>query len=193
MHVFDDRFSSNSKTAFGCNIKFPTSSLLLVCKRWLKVATPLLYRVVVLRSTAQAQALAEVFSQHPRFPLYVRFIRLEGAYSCLLDVIRPCSNLHTICFTLDIYAVVVVTGLCRALYSINPTRVILRDRCDTKNVKTEQVFCKLLECIPRWTNLVGLLCSDIPSVMMASFNSSPSSITHTRRPSHSFEVANQKG
>ena len=157
LHVPDEIFCSCSKTAFGCNVKFPTSSLLLVCKKWLKVATPLLYKVVVLRSTAQAQALAEVFSQYPVLPLYVRKIRLEGAYSCLWDVIRPCSNLHTICFTLDIYAVTLVTGLCRSLNSINPTRVILLDRCDTKNVKIEQVFCKLIDCIPRWTNLVGSL------------------------------------
>ena len=34
-----------------------SSVLLTVCKQWMRVATPLLYHVVVLRSKAQAQAL----------------------------------------------------------------------------------------------------------------------------------------
>lgn len=162
LHVSDDRFSSVSNTAFGCNVNFPSSSVLLVCKKWLRIATPLLYKVVVLRSTAQAQAIVEAFSRNPKFPLYVKKIRLEGAYSCLWDVFRRCSNLHTLCFTLDIYAAVTATGLCRSLLSINPTRVILRDQSETKNVKIERVFCKLLECIPLWTNLVSLLSPAIP-------------------------------
>ncbi|KAF8531704.1 hypothetical protein JB92DRAFT_3104630 [Gautieria morchelliformis] len=153
LHVFDEKFSSASNTAFGSNVNFPASSILLVCKRWLRIATPLLYEVVVLRSTAQAQALAEAFSLHRAFPLYVKKIRLEGAYSCLWDVFKGCSNLHTLCFTLDIYAVVAVTGLCRALRAINPTRVILLDQCETKNAKNELVFSKLIESIPHWTNL----------------------------------------
>ncbi|KAJ7627134.1 hypothetical protein FB45DRAFT_920712 [Roridomyces roridus] len=37
-----------------------TSTLLLVCKSWLHICTPLLYNVVVLRSTAQAQSLLAI-------------------------------------------------------------------------------------------------------------------------------------
>ena len=192
LHVSDDRFNSVSNAAFGCNANFPTSSVLLVCKRWLRIATPLLYEVVVLRSIAQAQSLVEAFSLHPNFPLYVKKIRLEGAYSCLWDVFRRCSNLHTLCLTLDFYATVTVTGLCRSLLSINPTRVILRDQCSTKNVKIEQVFCKLLEAIPLWTNLVGiylLLVLYRDSVFY--YRQSSTFLTHEIH--QTFEVADQRG
>ncbi|KAF8590410.1 hypothetical protein K439DRAFT_150540 [Ramaria rubella] len=153
LHVSDERFTSDSPTAFGSNVNFSSSSLLLVCKRWLRVATPLLYEVVVLRSIAQAQSIVDSFIRNRTFALYVKKIRLEGAYSCLWEVFRRCSSLHTIFLTLDLYAGVTVTGLCRSLLVINPTCVILQDKSDTNNVKVKQVFAALLRAIPLWTNL----------------------------------------
>jgi hypothetical protein len=157
LNINEERFSSQSSTAFGSNDLVSSSSVLLVCKKWLRVATPLLYEVVVLRSTPQAQALADSFKQNPTFALHAKRMRLEGAYSCLWDIFKHCSNLHTILFTLDIYSSSTVTGLCRSLAAINPTRVILRDSCGTVNANVKKVLNTLCESIPQWTHLVFCL------------------------------------
>ncbi|KAF8530027.1 hypothetical protein BU17DRAFT_78549 [Hysterangium stoloniferum] len=154
LHVPYERFSSSQMTAFGGNSDVSSSIVLLVCKRWYRIAIALLYEVVVLRSTAQAQALADTLSGSRKAFLYIKQIRLEGAYTCLYDVFKSCVNLHTICFTLDIYATATVSGLSRSLLAINPTRVILLDRAQTRNAKVDQLFHSLLEAITRWTNLI---------------------------------------
>jgi hypothetical protein len=154
LNIEEGRFSSQSSTTFGSNDLVSSSSVLLVCKKWLRVATPLLYEVIVLRSTPQAQALAHSFKQNPGFALHVKRVRLEGAYGCLWDIFKHCSNLHTILFTLDIYSSSIVTGLCRSLPVINPTRVILRDSCGTVNANVKKVLNTLCESIPQWTHLV---------------------------------------
>jgi len=43
--IFHEKFISPSPTAFGENDTVSSASALLVCKRWLRVATPLLYEV----------------------------------------------------------------------------------------------------------------------------------------------------
>ncbi|KAF7365463.1 F-box domain-containing protein [Mycena venus] len=54
-----------------------SSAFLLVSKSFLRVATPLLYNVVVLRSKAQAQALAGVLTSNPALGKFIRKLRLE--------------------------------------------------------------------------------------------------------------------
>ena len=160
LSVPDAKFASPSRATFGGNDEVSSSSVLLVCKRWLRVATPLLYEVVVLRSSAQAQALADAFSAQPKFALHVKKIRLEGAYSALWRVFKDCLNLHTVAFTLNIYSDNPVAGLCRALSAINPTRVVLHDDCArAMNLKVTRVFSTLLDSIPTWTNLVSAILS----------------------------------
>ncbi|KAJ7658134.1 hypothetical protein DFH06DRAFT_447200, partial [Mycena polygramma] len=43
------------------------AAYLLVCRDWLRVATPLLYNVVILRSLSQANALERVLQKHKEF------------------------------------------------------------------------------------------------------------------------------
>ncbi|KAJ7165328.1 hypothetical protein C8R46DRAFT_839188, partial [Mycena filopes] len=50
----------------------------VVCKDWLRVATPLLYNVVLLRSPSQANALEKVLVSHPEFGAFIRKSRVEG-------------------------------------------------------------------------------------------------------------------
>ncbi|EJD33181.1 hypothetical protein AURDEDRAFT_177738 [Auricularia subglabra TFB-10046 SS5] len=59
-------------------IAHSSSTILLVCKRWMRVATPLVYETVILRSVAQSRALAEVLKEKPQLGCYVRKFRVEG-------------------------------------------------------------------------------------------------------------------
>ncbi|KAK7052014.1 hypothetical protein R3P38DRAFT_2502946, partial [Favolaschia claudopus] len=66
LKVPDDLFSDTSDVSPFATYAPSDSAYLLVCKDWLRVATPLLYSVVVLRSKAQANALQlKVFRTNP--------------------------------------------------------------------------------------------------------------------------------
>ncbi|KAF7373611.1 F-box domain-containing protein [Mycena sanguinolenta] len=54
------------------------SRYLLVSKSWLRVSTPLLYNVVILRTTAQAEALQTVLKTNKEFGLFIKKLRVEG-------------------------------------------------------------------------------------------------------------------
>ncbi|KAJ7651135.1 hypothetical protein FB45DRAFT_732177, partial [Roridomyces roridus] len=80
LKVPDDLFFDTSETSPFANFTPSTSAYLLVCKDWLRVATPLLYSVVVLRSKAQAMALASVLKANPEFGRFIKKLRVEGGY-----------------------------------------------------------------------------------------------------------------
>ncbi|KZP08651.1 hypothetical protein FIBSPDRAFT_665027, partial [Athelia psychrophila] len=67
---------------------------LLVCKRWLRISTPLLYSAVIIRSKAQVTALARTLGENNLFGLQIRKIRVEGGYTApLKHVIKLAPNL----------------------------------------------------------------------------------------------------
>lgn len=148
------QFTSSSPVAFGKNATISSASVLLVCKRWLRVATPLLYESVVIRSVGQSHALCDAFCANPAFAAHVKKVRLEGAYDSIDKVLGPCKNLVTLVILLRIFSDARVVSLCRALPMINPKVVILRDDWRFDNAKLRTVFSSLCEAIPTWSNMV---------------------------------------
>ena len=53
-------------------------SLLLVCKTFYRIAKPLLYSFLHLRSRRQSAKIAEIFSAQPTLSTYIRSIRVDG-------------------------------------------------------------------------------------------------------------------
>lgn len=78
----DEFFSGSPFARYGT---VSTSALLLVCKAWLRVGTPLLYHTVVLRSTAQAQALELALAQTPQLGKFVRYGVYARIYAAFID------------------------------------------------------------------------------------------------------------
>ncbi|KAF7354814.1 Abhydrolase domain-containing protein mpaH [Mycena sanguinolenta] len=110
------------------NYSESSSAYLLVCKPWLRVTTPLLYNLVILRSKAQAKALRVVLSGNKELGKFIKKIRVEGGYELSMHAILRCSP--NICYpflSLEIYSSDSTSGLRRGLQLINPTRLILRD------------------------------------------------------------------
>ncbi|KAJ7668962.1 hypothetical protein B0H17DRAFT_848571, partial [Mycena rosella] len=87
LKVFDDMFSDMSDVSPFAHYSPSTSAYLLVCKDWLRVATPLLYHVVVLRSKAQANALELVLPNKPAFGRFTKKLRVEGGYGMAMYTI----------------------------------------------------------------------------------------------------------
>ncbi|KAJ6606057.1 hypothetical protein DFH09DRAFT_1299344 [Mycena vulgaris] len=128
LKVSDDIFSDTSEVSPFSEYSESSSAYLLVCKSWLRVATPFLYNVVILRSTAQAKALAQSLSTNEELGRFIQQLRVEGAYGPSMGTILGLSpNISDLFISFEIWAEDNTGGLCRGLSLINPRRVILRD------------------------------------------------------------------
>ncbi|KAJ7108043.1 hypothetical protein C8R43DRAFT_1080167 [Mycena crocata] len=147
LKVSDHLFSNNGPASPFATFSESTSAYLLVCKDWLRVATPLLYNVVVLRSKAQAKALSQALRVNPDLGLFIRKLRVEGGYGPAMHTILKCSpNISDIFLSFAIWATDNTSGLCEGLRCINPTRVILQEK-HVQNKMTQNLTDKLSELI----------------------------------------------
>ncbi|KAJ7119100.1 hypothetical protein C8R44DRAFT_878607 [Mycena epipterygia] len=143
LKVCNDVFSDTSNVSPFATYSESSSAYLLVCKAWLRVATPLLYNTVILRSKAQAKAL-------------------EGGYGPSMATILECSpNISDLFLSFQIWATDNVDGLCEGLPLINPTHFILQD--DGERMKQNKIALKLEDAL---TNAISkwdrLLIVDLP-------------------------------
>ncbi|KAJ7159496.1 hypothetical protein C8R46DRAFT_1001757, partial [Mycena filopes] len=157
----DAVFSEHSEKAL-LEAGYSLSTYLLVCKAWLRVSTPLLYNVVILRTTAQAVALAKVLAAHPEIGLFVKKLRLEGGFGSAMDtILAGTPNITDLFLTLLIESADSVQGLCSGLALVNPRRVIVFDISPSFNnrakPKKNKHVTKLLEAlvanIAKWDKL----------------------------------------
>ena len=79
------------------------SSILLVNKTFLRIATPLLYNTVVIRSSYQLSTILDnVFRPNPELASFVKTVAISGgSYDGLDDFVRLCVNLEEFDMTLD--------------------------------------------------------------------------------------------
>ncbi|KAJ7937458.1 hypothetical protein B0H13DRAFT_2418573 [Mycena leptocephala] len=118
-------------------------SSLLVCKAWRWVATRHLYRVVVIRSVAQARALCAGLRNN--------LVYLAGSSRCFgLKV----PNITDIFISLEIKAQDSTTGLVSGLQHINPSRLLLFKHLERDNKYLRDLVNALIGCASKWTNLV---------------------------------------
>ncbi|KAJ7184586.1 hypothetical protein C8R46DRAFT_463603 [Mycena filopes] len=161
LKVSDEVFSNTSDVSPFATYSESTSAYLLVCKSWLRVATPLLYNVVILRSKAQAKALALVLAQNKVLGQFIKFLRVEGGYGPPMGTILESSpNISDLFLSFVIYATDNTDGLCRGLPLINPTRLILRDveHKQSRNKMSSRLTDALVATIPKWDRLVVFGC-----------------------------------
>ncbi|KAF7295553.1 F-box domain-containing protein [Mycena indigotica] len=157
LKVQDDEFSSVSVVSpFAKNVGGESSSaLLLVCKDWLRVSTPLLYHVVVLRSKAQAKALAETLEKNNDLARFIRKLRVEGGYGApMQEILRAALNISELFISFNIFATDSTDGMCAGLRFINPKRLII---CNASMKKANKMVVKLQDAlgkaIRKWSNL----------------------------------------
>lgn len=158
LHIPDSVFAS-PEAPFGRNA-FSTSRVLLVCRLWLRVATPLLYRTIVLRSTAQTHALEYALNYGPYLRTYVRKLRVEGGYgSSLGSILRRTTGISDLYLPITFRSSDDVRGLCDGLHSINPQRLIIYEPGNSRETSNhKRVIDTLCAVFPTWTYLVSLIC-----------------------------------
>ncbi|TDL29972.1 hypothetical protein BD410DRAFT_780489 [Rickenella mellea] len=157
LQIPDDEFSFTgraSESPFGRTAR-NSSSLLVVSKQWMRVATPLLYEVVIIRSTAQAEALACAVKYNKAFGLFIRRLRMEGGFGkSPARFIASAPNIRELFVTLDVWSDDNASGLCNVLSGMNIRRLIMNQQdYHIKNAKASRLWGRLSTCIPQWLNL----------------------------------------
>jgi hypothetical protein len=157
LKVSDEVFSDTSRVSPFSKYSESTSAYLLVCKSWLRVATPLLYNVVILRSKAQAKALSLSLAGNKVLGKFIKKLRVEGGYGAPMLTILQCSpNISDLFVSLEIYSSDNTNGLCKGLQLLNPTRLILWDLSfrPLENKMVSQLVDALAKSISQWDRLV---------------------------------------
>ncbi|KAK7046853.1 hypothetical protein R3P38DRAFT_2876178 [Favolaschia claudopus] len=160
LHVSDASFSTlNSVAGVSPFLTFSesSSSYLAVSKSWLRVATPLLYNVVVIRSKAQAQALAATLNADPDLGRFIKKLRVEGGYDMFMHTItQRASQLTDLFMSLQLDPGDDGSGLCLGLPLLNPIRVIV-DAFSEVFANGAKLFEVLRTCIiGQWSRLTQL-------------------------------------
>ncbi|KAJ7700721.1 hypothetical protein B0H17DRAFT_846914, partial [Mycena rosella] len=91
LKVRDDVFSDKYNVSPFAKYSESTPAYLLVCKSWLRVSNPLLYRVVILRSKAPAVALGQVLEENNYLGNFIKKLPVEGAYGAAVGAILKFS------------------------------------------------------------------------------------------------------
>nr|GAT45583.1 predicted protein [Mycena chlorophos] len=164
LYVPDEKFAStSSESPFSLSPR--SSNLLLVSKSWLRVATPFLYAVVVLRSKEQARALERTLQSNADLGRFVKKLRLEGGYGMSLkSILARIPRVEDLFLSLNIWTFDNVAGLCQGLHLVNPRRVLVYDeRASTARgerhtsnfyiAASTRLAKKIASCIIDWTNL----------------------------------------
>jgi F-box-like len=157
LYVSDRAFSSTCEwTNPFANYELSTSTILVVCKSWLRVATPMLYETVVLRSKAQAQALASALKDNEPLGRFIRKLRVEGGYgACLYEVLRRSPSLTDLWISTRLYSNESISGYLKGFQHVNPTRLIIVDNDNKTSVIRKNIYKALAEAVQHsWTSLV---------------------------------------
>ena len=185
----DDAFSGHDFTDYGAGcfdlsrahlaaafpretrrVAGPPVALLLVCKKWLRIGTPLLYEAVVLRTHAQLHAFALTLrSPHapPCLGALVRRLRVEGTVAPFLDrVVRRTPYVHTLLIGLDVATEkgfhafpYPSAGVREALRALRVKRLMLKREKYSRNGRVAEMVW-LLEGAIRWWD--SLVCRRLP-------------------------------
>ncbi|KAJ7041956.1 hypothetical protein C8F04DRAFT_111875 [Mycena alexandri] len=169
LKVSDDVFSDNSGVSPFSKYSESTSAYLLVCKSWLRVATPLLYSVVILRSKAQAKALGLVLANNKLLGQFIRKLRVEGGYGPpMRTILQSSPHISDLFISFMVYSSDSTDGMCQGLPLVNPTRLILRDeRKQLLNKMSSKLTDALATTIPKWDRLVVFDCPYIQESIRA--------------------------
>ena len=81
----------------------PSTNILLLSKRWLRIGTPILYKGVCIRETRRMKGVAQLVKNDPAIGRMIRYLRLEGGMGRdLYTLVRYTPNADTLYVSLQI-------------------------------------------------------------------------------------------
>ena len=156
----DDFVYAGPSSPFGRKV-IPSSEVLLVSKRWLRIGSPLFHECVVLRNSAQANAFYGFIKGKigAQVKGYVRRVRLEGNFGAIVGRIFAAlsnANITQLNLLLPACREENVLGLAHGLSTVSPSRVILGVLLG-KLWKNSSIMLQVLsDKVKEWTKLASL-------------------------------------
>ncbi|KAH7097322.1 hypothetical protein BKA62DRAFT_661987 [Auriculariales sp. MPI-PUGE-AT-0066] len=161
--VPDALFCNTDNVSPFSRVDRSASDVLLVCKRWMRVATPCLYETVVIRSTAQAHALSAALTRNPQFGAYVRRFRIENTYATYLStkIIATMPKIRVLLFNIGIMHADNLTDLHALIASPQIEHLLLVDYRDgASNGKRSKLLSKITGAVATWKTLKRITTTD---------------------------------
>lgn len=158
LRVPDAMFQDVGLVSPFSKVEQSASDVLLVCKRWMRVATPTLYHTVVIRSNAQAAALNAALTRNPDFGRHVRRFRLERPYPEYLNktVTNTMPNIVDLCLPIGVLAADRPSDVYELLSISQPQHLLLVNyRPNHSNATFNKLVSKICAAIQSWTGLVS--------------------------------------
>ncbi|GJE89701.1 hypothetical protein PsYK624_058070 [Phanerochaete sordida] len=133
----------------------PSCSALLVCKRWLRVGTPLLYESLSIWSPSHTKAVAALIRSNPIVGKAIRRLRIEGGCGKNLHtIVRHAPNVHTLYICVHVKASEGIAGLRKALPLLQPRKLYWQHSYLRSNKPATEAKELLQKCIAGgWTSL----------------------------------------
>ncbi|KAK7046852.1 hypothetical protein R3P38DRAFT_3176137 [Favolaschia claudopus] len=160
LRVSDTTFSTLTSVAGASpflTFSESSSAYLEVSKSWLRVGTPLLYNVVAIRSTAQAQALAATLTTNPDLGCFIKKLRVEGGYDMhMLTIIRAAQKISDVYLSLVFDKSDNASGLRKALPLLDPVRIIVDGDSDVESEDATGLLDILETCVLNWKRLTQI-------------------------------------
>ncbi|EJD36866.1 hypothetical protein AURDEDRAFT_174034 [Auricularia subglabra TFB-10046 SS5] len=162
VHVSNEDFANISvkdDSPFDARHGYWSPAVPLVCKRWSRIATPLVYNTVVLRRSSHAQALAWALHARPEFWQFVRRLRIEGGFGAPVGkVLQAAVQLRKLHLSLDLTSKDNVKAMCKALSSVNPSHLSLSARFRGFDIASiTAVVQGIHEAAKSWNDLTTLV------------------------------------
>lgn len=137
-----------------------TSSVLLVNKAFLRIATPLFYKTLVVRSAAQLKSLLDnALTPNPELGTYARNVIISGSYDGLHELVHLCQRLEIFDMTLDStpWAEDVRTKFADSLPEMSGIKhLIVRKDAYLTQEKPKYMISQLTAAVSQWNALVSL-------------------------------------
>lgn len=131
------------------------ADVLLVCKRWLRVGTPLLYHSVRLWTPTQVQDFLILLRSNPYIGQVIRQLRVESVGEVWFEEISKFApNVHTLCLSFHISLGAPVAAIVRAFSKFDPIHVVLNTRFSPRLTAAEDVTETIMGLMAEWTKMV---------------------------------------
>jgi hypothetical protein len=146
-------------------------AILLVCKSWLRIATPLLYKSCLLQSEKQAALLSCTLAANPSLGRYARSLVIMGVWGALGDVVKLCPAVETLDLTLDAphgsdteFRMEEIAEVLSDLQLLDIRHFVLRKLPNVylTQHKPRFIIFRLSKIVPRWQRLVSALTLHYP-------------------------------
>jgi hypothetical protein len=139
--------------------RISTARYVPVCKAWLPVTTSLLYRVVILRSKAQANSLERTLRAKKEYGQFIRKLRVEGGYGdAMRKILLVSKNITDLFLSIELAASDSSKGLCASISTLNPACLTIWESSHnrTNNASSRMLGAEIAVCIEKhWKELVS--------------------------------------